>query len=226
MTELELRRGYIEYANDELKIFDLIKFMFDDNIVVDNGAIGIITPNQMIFVRNLPKEGNNKPGSGNHYDTYDILTKVIYELPLDNRIFARGSKELEYYVERNFDIKNGQNIFIRMINEGNKKKHMRAICIQFPIKITTSQLVFLKFIEEKYGELLKLTGDKMVRNGEEPLIFFQKKNRENVYCNSFLPAIEYAEDFLIDDVKQVIKEIHIIGITVNDIMKYKKDKQI
>ena len=72
-----------------------------------------------------------------------------------------------------------------MINEGNEKKHMRAICIQFPIKITTSQLVFLKFIEEKYGELLKLTGDKMVRNGEEPLIFFQKKNRENVYCNSF-----------------------------------------
>lgn len=133
---------------------------------------------------------------------------------------------MEYYVERNFDIKNGQNIFIRMINEGNEKKHMRAICIQFPIKITTSQLVFLKFIEEKYGELLKLTGDKMVRNGEEPLIFFQKKNRENVYCNSFLPAIEYAEDFLIDDVKQVIKEIHIIGITVNDIMKYKKDKQI
>lgn len=216
MEDLQLRKNYVEYIKNENDSFDLIKFILDKDISIDNGAIGIITPNQMIFVRNLPKEGGNKTGSGSHDITYDILTKVLYELPLDNRIFARGSKELEYYVERNFDIKNGQNIFIRMINEGNEIIHMRAICIEFPISITTSQLNFLKYLEERYGEMLKYISKRKVNNGEDSLMFFQKKNRENVYCDSFLPAIEYAEENLIDDVKQVIEEKYIIGQTLED----------
>lgn len=226
MDELELRKKYKEYFENEAKTVDLIKFILDNNISIDNGVIGIVTPNQILFTRNLPKEGGNKPGSGSHDITNDILTKVLYELPLDNRIFARGSKELEYYVERNFDIKNGQNILIRMINEGNKIIHMRAICIEFPISITTSQLNFLKYLEERYGEMLKYISKRKVNNGEDSLMFFQKKNRENVYCDSFLPAIEYAEKNLIDDVKQVIEEKYIIGITMKDIMKSNKDKQI
>lgn len=217
MEDTEKRKNYLEYFKNETMMFDLEKFILDNDITIDNGAIGIITPNQILFVRNLPREGSIKPGSGNHYDTYDILTKVLYELPLDNRKFHRGSKELEYYVERNFDIKNGQNIFIRIINEGNGLIHMRGIFIELPIKITSSQLNFLKYLEEKYRILLKTIGGKMVNNGEDSLIYFQKKNREGIFCNSFLPVIEYVKENLIDDVKQIIEEKYIIGDTIEDI---------
>ena len=77
MEDTEKRKNYLEYFKNETMMFDLEKFILDNDITIDNGAIGIITPNQILFVRNLPKESSIKPGSGNHYDTYDFLTKIF-----------------------------------------------------------------------------------------------------------------------------------------------------
>ena len=128
MNELEIRKNYLEHYKKENEMFDMSKFFLSNDIVLDNGAIIAITPNQLIITRNNPKEGG-KIGSGSHDDTYDILNKVLYDMPLNNRIFEIGSKELEDAVEKNFEIKNKQNILIRMINEGKSIIHMRGINI-------------------------------------------------------------------------------------------------
>ena len=115
MKELDIRNNYLEHYKKENEMFDMAKFILSNEIVVDNGAIILITPNQIVITRNNPKNGG-KIGSGSHDDTYDILNKVLYDLPLNNRIFKIDSKELEEAVERNFQIKYKQNILIRMIN--------------------------------------------------------------------------------------------------------------
>lgn len=224
MEDLELRKNYLDYFEKECNLFDLEKFITDNNLRIDNGAIGLITPNEILFVRNLPLKKSNKPGSGSHDVTHDILTKVIYDLPLDNRIFLKDSPELEYYVERNFDIKNGQNIFIRMINEGYSVIHNRAICIEFPKSVTSKQIEFLQYLEDMYGKTLLSIGNNMVKNGEDSLVYFKKNNRESVFCNSFKEAIEYAKENLVDEKKVVIEEKYIIGMTLEDIKN--KDKKI
>lgn len=224
MDDLDLRKKYLDYFKNEAKIFDFEKFIMDDDVAIDNGAVGIITPNEIAFARNIPNKGCSKPGSGSHDNTNDLLTKVLYDLSLENKMFINGSKETEYSIMQINEIKNGQNILIRMINEGYGVIHNRAICIEFPTKITTSQLEFLQYLEGMYGTLLHTIGENMVKKGEYPLIFFQKKDRKNVFCNSFRPAIEYAKENLVDDVKQVIDEKYIIGITKENI--YNNEKQI
>lgn len=216
MNEAEIRNKYLEHYMAENEKFDMAKFILSNKSLVDNGAIILITPNQIVFTRNNPKEGG-EIGSGSHDDTYDILNKVLYDLPLNNRIFKINSKELEEAVEKNFQIKNRQNILIRMINEGKNVIHMRGIYVELPISITESQLEFLTYLEEQYGILFKYMSNEMVKDGETPLILFKNKDRQNVFCNSLAPLIEYARDNLVDKNKEVIEEKHIIGNTLEDI---------
>jgi len=223
MNELEIRKNYLEHYKKENEMFDMSKFFLSNDIVLDNGAIIAITPNQLIITRNNPKEGG-KIGSGSHDDTYDILNKVLYDMPLNNRIFEIGSKELEDAVEKNFEIKNKQNILIRMINEGKSIIHMRGINIELPDSITESQLQFIIYLEEKYGIIFKYLSNEMVKNGETLLIIFKNKDRQDIFSNSFATLIEYAKNNLVDKKKEVIEEKHIIGTTIDDIKS--KDKQI
>lgn len=182
MNELEIRKNYLEHYKKENDTFDMAKFILSNDIVLDNGAIITITPNQIIITRNNPKEGG-KIGSGSHDDTYDILNKVLYDLALNNRIFKINSKELEEVVEKNFQIKNKQNILIRMINEGKSVIHMRGINVELPNSITQSQLQFLIYLEEQYGIILKYISNEMVKDGETPLILFKDKARKDIYCD-------------------------------------------
>ena len=223
MKELDIRNNYLEHYKKENEMFDMAKFILSNEIVVDNGAIILITPNQIVITRNNPKNGG-KIGSGSHDDTYDILNKVLYDLPLNNRIFKIDSKELEEAVERNFQIKYKQNILIRMINEGKSVIHMRGVFIELPSSITESQLEFLIYLEEQYDVLFKSMSNEMVKDGETPLIMFKNKERQDVYCNSFEPLIEYAKNNLVVKNKEVIEEKHIIGTTLDDIKC--KDKQM
>ncbi len=223
MNEAEIRNKYLEHYMVENERFDMSKFILSNKNLVDNGAIILITPNQIVFTRNNPKEGG-EIGSGSHDDTYDILNKVLYDLPLNNRIFKIDSKELEEALERSFQIKYKQNILIRMINEGKGVIHMRGIYVELPSSITASQLEFLIYLEEQYGIILKYISNEMVKAGETPLILFKNKERQNVLCNSFEPLIEYARNNLVDKEKEVIEEKHIIGTTIIDIKS--RDKQI
>lgn len=45
MEDTEKRKNYLEYFKNETMMFDLEKFILDNDITIDNGAIGIITPN-------------------------------------------------------------------------------------------------------------------------------------------------------------------------------------
>ena len=223
MKEAEIRNRYLEHYKYENDTFDMSKFFLSNKIVVDNGTIILITPNQIVFTRNNPKEGG-KIGSGSHDDTYDTLSKVLYDLPFTNRIFKIDSKELEETLERSFQIKYKQNILIRMINEGKSIIHMRGIYVELPSSITESQLKFLVYLEEQYGLLFKYLSNEMVKVGETPLVLFKNKDKHDTLCNSFAPLIEYAKNNLVDKNKKVIEEKNIIGTTIKDIKN--RDKQI
>ena len=217
MNEIDIRNEYLEHYKRENDAFDMANFILNNEIVVDNGAIILITPNQVVITRNNPKEGG-KIGSGSHDDTYDILNKVLYDLPFNKRIIKTESKELEEEFEKEFQIKNKQNILIRMINEGKSVIHMRGIYVELPSTITESQLEFLIYLEEQYGIIFKFMSNEMVKDGETPLICFKDKARKDVFCNSFEPLIEYARKNLVDKEKDVIVESHLIGTTLNDIL--------
>lgn len=223
MNEIDIRNKYLEHYKHENDTFDMASFILNNEIVVDNGAIILITPNQVVITRNNPKEGG-KIGSGSHDDTYDILNKVLYDLPFNKRIIKTESKELEEEFEKEFQIKNKQNILIRMINEGKSVIHMRGIYVELPSTITESQLEFLIYLEEQYGIIFKFISNEMVKDGETPLIIYKNKEKQDVLCNSFAPLIDYARDNLVDKNKEVIKEKYIIGKTIEDIKI--KDKRI
>lgn len=221
MKDLENRNKYLEFYEKETNIFDLNKFISSNDIEINNGAIIAITPNQIVFTRNIPKP-NLKIGSGSHDDTYYILTCILYNLPITNRLFVFDDKKLEEDVRKNNYIREEQNILIRMINEGKSFIHMRALFVELPKTITNSQLEFLIYLENIYGETLKTISKEMVNSGELPLLYFKTIDNEDKYCLSFEPLIEYAKNNLVKDNKHIISEEYIIGTTLDNIKSSNK----
>ena len=219
MEEIKKRNELAEYYMQEHKNFDFHKFLLNENLLLNNGAIILITPNQIIFTRNNPNEGS-VPGSGGHADTYDTLNKIIYGLPLNNKIYKDNPEYLDYIREAGFQIKYCQNIEIDIINEGHGIIHMRAIRIVLPKTITKEQLSFLEYLQSEYGDLLNNISIMMRENFEDHLITFKTKDGKNLYVDNFIPVIEYAKDNLIDNEKKVITENNIFGITIDDIKTY------
>lgn len=217
MNDVEIRKTYLRYYKLENNTFDLAKFILNNNVLINNGAIILITPNQILFSKNNPNNDENK-GSGTHDTTNDLLTKTIYNLPFDSRKYTDDSKELKC-IEK---IKNDQNILIRLINEGNKIIHMRAIFVELPTSVTLSQIGFLQYLEYNYGNLLKRISTNMVNSYEDSLIVFNTKKHESIYCHSFEPIINYAKENLLDNRKEIIEENYIFGTTKEDIETYKK----
>ena len=207
MNDIYNKEKYLEFFNNENQTFDFKRFIQNDDIVMDNGACILITPNQLLITRNIPGE-NGKPGSGMHDDTNYILTSTLYETNL----------------KTNRDIRENQNILIRMINEGKDIIHIRGISIDLPNTITYSQLEFLQYLEDNYGEVLTSISDKMMQYGELPLILFKSKENRDVFCKSFKDVIEYAKNNLVDPNKKIIEENSIIGLTIEDI--HNKNKKI
>lgn len=206
MDEVKNEDEYLTYFVHENKIFDLSKFMLNDDVVMDNGACILITPNQLISTRNIPSN-NSKPGSGMHDDTNYYLTSALYETDLNRNIYIREK----------------QNILIRMINEGKDIIHIKGVSIDLPNTITLSQLEFLNYLEDNYGEVLTTISNKMMKYGELPLILFRNKDNKDIFCKSFKELIEYAKNNLLDINKEIIEEKNIIGLTLEDIRNKNKN---
>ena len=216
MNEIEKRNKYLNYYAQQTKTFDLNEFMTTDNTKINNGAIFLITPNQIVFTKNLPKHGA-EPGSGFHEDTVDMLNYALYDLSLSD-------EELEKTNRTNKYLKEEQNIIFRMINEFGVRYSVKGIFVDYPPTITKNQLDFLEYIEQIYGNLLKRISNDLMNEGKGPLIVFKTKENDDIFCTSIDTFIEYAEQNLLVDNKKIIQENHIIGTTMENINN--KDKQI
>ena len=208
MTKQELYSFFL----NEHKTFKLENFFEKEETKKDNGALILITPNQMIFSRTLDK--GTGIGSEYHEETKQLLTKVLYNIPLEYKEETTYEKDKENYLQQN------QNIMLRMINEtpvyfygfcGN----IKSIWIDFPKTITTTQLIFLKQLEKDYGEVLKQVSIKQEQEIFDKLIGFSNHQNQVMTDHTFKQAIDFAEKYLIDDSIEIIDEDIIIGKTIN-----------
>ena len=153
-------------------------------------------------------------GSGFHDETKYFLTKILYNIPIKYEEETIEQKDKENYLGGN------QNIVLRMLNEtpvnfyglcGN----IKSIWIDFPNKITTSQVEFLKQLEQQYGEYLKQISIKQQQEIGGSLIGFKQKDASIIEDHTFKSAIIYAEQYLVDNSLDIICEDIIIGKTLN-----------
>ena len=204
MTKEEL----FNFFKQEHQSFNLKSFFEKEETKKDNGALILITPNQIIFTRTIDK--GTGIGSGMHEDTKFFLTKLLYNIPLNYNEETIEQKDKENYLAES------QNIMIRLFNEtpidfyglcGNIKN----IWIDFPKNITTTQLSFLKQLEKEYGEFLREVSIKQEQEITGELIGFSNNKKQAITDHTFQKAIEYAENYLIDDSIEIINEDIIIG---------------
>lgn len=203
----------IKYLQKEIETFDLKQYLKENNKSKDNGAFGIITPNQMILSRTLNE------GKEDHNPTYDKVMKILYSIPLSN------SKE--YNSKEQYLIKH-QNIYLRLFNEqviplfGN----MKSIWIHLPDSVTEEQLTFLKQLEQEYGNFIKQISLKQCEIDQDPLVGFNKLNGETILGDSFKLVIEYIEKNLLNNHNDIVEEDIIIGKTLKENNYEKTGRQI
>ena len=190
---------YMNYYQKEISSFNLDEFLLDDNTSQANGAVGVITPNQLVFTRTI------NSGRGPHGKTFDTLTSIMYNLPITDEFKINETNNKIYTISTE------QNILIRMINEGEGEMHQRGLIFYLPDNITESQVEFLVYLEDRYKTLFQ----NISKTDGEPLIFFRTLDNKNQYCDSLTPLIEYAKSNLVTDNKKIISEENYMGITLN-----------
>ncbi len=208
---MENRKKLYDFFKKEMEQFDLGNFFINDSIKKNNGAIGLITPTQLILTRNI--DFGNGVGSGDHNPTCDLLSNLIY-----NREIIY-SKEIE--IEKIYLLQE-QNILIRMFNEsfGETIGTIKSIWIHFPSAVTETQIYFLKKLEDEYGEILKKVSQKQLITDEDPLVGFKDIKGNVIKDNSFNASIIYAEQCLLNKDRQIIPDEIIVGKTINSANKH------
>lgn len=207
---MQNRHEIYKFFKKETEQFDLGQFFIKNQIKKNYGAIGLITPSQLVLTRNI--DIGNGIGSGDHNPTCDLLSNLLYNRPL------RQVKEID--IEKIYLLQE-QNILIRMFNEsfGQVIGTIKSIWIHFPSKVTKSQIKFLKQLEEEYGEILKRISQTQLITDEDPLVGFKDIKGNIIKDDSFNASIIYAEQVLLDNEKDIIQDEIIIG-------KSKEEKHI
>lgn len=202
MTKKEL----ITYFSKENEIFSFEEFFTDSS--KDKRAIIVITPNRIVKTRNLLNNDNER--SGNDI-TYDYLTRVLYNIMLDeNEVMLFNDKEMEDNKDAIKYLQYYQNIMIRMCNEG--VNNSKLVWIHIPPKVTSSQLEMLKELNYETNTLFKKISKTIKNNEDEYLVAFNDYHDEVIYGDSLDIVINYIiENNLIDDNEPIIEETCIIG---------------
>ena len=202
MTKKEL----ITYFSKENEIFSFEEFFTDSS--KDKRAIIVITPNRIVKTRNLLNNDNERSG---HDITYDYLTRVLYNIMLDeNEVMLFNDKEMEDNKDAIKYLQYYQNIMIRMCNEG--VNNSKLVWIHIPPKVTSSQLEMLKELNYETNTLFKKISKTIKNNEDEYLVAFNDYHDEVIYGDSLDIVINYIiENNLIDDNEPIIEETCIIG---------------
>ena len=199
---MDNRSKFEAYITNSINHFDLKKFFLENGDKKSNGAVGIITPNQMILTKTLDD------GEFDHNPTFQAITEFIYSIPFNYDI----DNQDKYYKKELF-LKKHQNIYIRMFNEqfSSLFGNIKSIWIEFPDTITSAQLLFLEYIEDKYGQFLREISIQQNIEDRDPMVGFNNLNGNTILDHSFEKAIQHSKEYLLDDNKDIIEEDYIIG---------------
>lgn len=213
------KKDLISYFSKENEIFSFEEFFTDSD--EDKRSIIVITPNQIIKMRNIIDNNSNMSG---HDITYDYLTKALYNIMFDNNgIMLFDEKEMDDNKDAINYLQYYQNIMIRMCNEG--VNHSKLVWIHIPHKVTTSQLETLKYLNFETNTLFKKVSKTTNNDEDEYLVAFNNYHDEVIYGDSLDIVINYImNNNLIEDNEAIIEDNCIIGENNEDVKIM--DKQI
>lgn len=146
---------------------------------IDNGACCIITPYQIVAIK------NDNDGHSSHSNTWNRIFQVIYNL---EKYDITNSN-----IRRKYGIVYQQCIKIRMLNE----RGIKLVLIEFPNNISEELLYQLTEFKKLYGSILENISREYYKISKEKLIGFRDiKEKEDISSHTLDDAIKYASNNL------------------------------